>query len=128
MNAGEIIRQIYDEWGRGNFRAGTELYDPHITLVVRAEFADPGVHTGVEAVRKYMHGFLEPWKELTISANDVREVGDTVLVAATQRGTGMVSGAETELGYFQLWTFRGEKVIRIEIISGEDDAREAAGL
>ena len=23
----EIVRQIYERWGRGDFRAGTELYD-----------------------------------------------------------------------------------------------------
>ena len=37
----EIVRRIYGEWGRGNFHEGTELYDPHVLLVLR-----PGVRPG----------------------------------------------------------------------------------
>jgi ketosteroid isomerase-like protein len=124
----ERVLQIYDEWGRGNFRAGTDLYDDNVMLVVRPEFIDPGVHTGREALRNFMHNFLEPWKEITIRAEDIRVVGDSVLVDVVQRGTGFASGIESELRYFQLWTFRGGKVIRIESISDPDEAREAAGV
>ncbi|HEY3192754.1 MAG TPA: hypothetical protein VGJ61_08230, partial [Solirubrobacterales bacterium] len=41
----EIVRRIYGEWGRGNFREGAELYDPHVLLVVRQEFR-PGFGGG----------------------------------------------------------------------------------
>ena len=34
----EVVRRVYDEWGRGNFREGAELYDPHVLLVLRPEF------------------------------------------------------------------------------------------
>jgi ketosteroid isomerase-like protein len=128
MNVGERVRRIYDEWGQGNFRAGIDDYDQYVTLVVRPEFADPGVHTGIDALRTFMHNFLEPWKVVTIRAENVYEVGDSVLVEVVQRGTGAVSGVEGEMRYFQLWTFRGGKVIRIESISGDEEAREAAGL
>jgi ketosteroid isomerase-like protein len=122
------VKQIYDEWGRGNFKAGTEDYDPNITLVVRPEFADPGVYTGVDAVRTFMRSFLDPWEEIVIRAEDLQQVGDSVLAEVTQRGTGAASGLEGELSYFQLWTFRGGKLIRLECVFGADEAREAAGL
>jgi hypothetical protein len=34
----EVVRRVYGEWGRWNFREGAELYDPHVLLVVRPEF------------------------------------------------------------------------------------------
>jgi ketosteroid isomerase-like protein len=51
-----------------------------------------------------------------------------VLVGVRQRGVGTASGVPRELRYFMLWTFRGEKVIRIESIGGRHEALEAAGL
>ena len=28
----EIVRQIYERWALGDFRAGVELYDPHVSV------------------------------------------------------------------------------------------------
>jgi ketosteroid isomerase-like protein len=51
-----------------------------------------------------------------------------VLVSVRQRGVGTTSGVETELRYFQLWSFRGGKVIRMESTRDRAEALEAAGL
>ena len=32
----EIVPRIYGQWSRGDFRAGTERYDPCVLLVLRA--------------------------------------------------------------------------------------------
>jgi ketosteroid isomerase-like protein len=49
-------------------------------------------------------------------------------VNVRQRGVGAGSGVSTEMHYFQLWTFRGGKVIRLEVIADEAEALEAVGL
>ncbi len=124
----DFVKGVYGEWSKGNFAAGTPAYDENILLVVRPEFADPGVFTGVDAVHGYMRAFLEPWTILTIEGTDLREVGDSVLVRVVQRGVGRSSGAQTDLSYHQVWTLRGGKVIRIDVILDEKDALEAVGL
>lgn len=75
-----------------------------------------------------MRSLLQAWKVFTIRAEDLQEVGDTVLVAVVQGGAGITSGIESEMRYFQLWTFRGGKIIRIESIPDADEAHDAAGL
>jgi hypothetical protein len=50
-------------------------------------------------------------------------VGDTLLVECAQRGIGRGSQAPADLVYFQLWSFRGDKVIRLEIVMDEARAR-----
>jgi hypothetical protein len=47
----ETLRGIYGEWGRGRFRAGSELFDPWVVLVLRPEFPDAGAHLGPEEIR-----------------------------------------------------------------------------
>ena len=57
-----------------------------------------------------------------------KDVGDTVLVEVKQTGIGQDSQVPVDHNYFQLWTFRGGKVIRLETIMREAEALEAAGL
>ena len=43
-------------------------------------------------------------------------------------GVGSESGAETEFRYFQVWSFRGRRVIRLENFRERSDALAAAGM
>lgn len=124
----EIVRRIYDEWGRGNFRAGSELLDPYATLVLRSDFPEAGGHHGPEEIRGYMQRFLDAWEKVVIKGEEFTAAGDSVVVAAHQIATGRGSGAPVEMRYFQVWTFRGNVVLRIESIAERSDALEAAGL
>ena len=128
----EVVRRIYGEWGRGNFREGAELYDPHVLLVVRPEFglaSGEGVYCGPDEVARYMREvFLPEWEGLAIAGDEFLDAGDSVVVHVHQHGTGRQSHAFGEVRYFQVWTFRGTSVIRIESVMERAEALEAAGL
>jgi ketosteroid isomerase-like protein len=124
----EVVRGIYAEWGRGNFRAGTDLFDAHVVLVIRADFPDAGAYVGRDEIRAYMRHFLANWTEPVIEAEDILGAGDTVAVAVHQQGTGSGSGLSIDMRYWQVWTFRGSAVIRIESIKERSEALEAVGL
>ena len=124
----EIVRRVYARWEQGDFAASVPLFEENVTLVVRPEFPDGGTFVGREGTRAYMTRFLDAWEALRIAATSFREIGDTVLVKVRQAAVGRSSGIPSELDYFQLWTFRGGKVIRVESILTEADALEAAGL
>ena len=124
----EIVREIYAEWGRGNFRAGTDLYDPHVVLVIRQDFPDAGVYVGREEIGAYMREFLADWTDAVVEAEEILGAGDTVVVAVHQRATGTRSELLTDMRYWQAWTFRGGAVVRIESIKGRSEALEVAGL
>lgn len=124
----EVQRAVYAEWGRGNFRAGPEIFDPQIVLILRPEFPDAGNYLGAGGVARYMRGFLSAWTELTITGKEFIEAGDTVVVAVHQRGVGVESGTPVELPYFQVWTFRGRAVIRLESVRDRAEALQAAGM
>jgi ketosteroid isomerase-like protein len=95
---------------------------------MRPEFPDSGLYVGLDQLAKYTRGFLEPWTRIAIEAEELIDAGDTVIAAIRQHGAGMGSGAPTELRYFQVWTFRGRKVIRLESFRERAEAFEAAGL
>jgi ketosteroid isomerase-like protein len=124
----EKVRRMYAAWARGDFRAGLEDLDPHVTFVVRPEFPEFGVFVGADGVRQFMTRLFEQWERMTVNAERLVEVGDTVLARVVQTSKGRMSGVEGDNRYFMLFTFRGGKVVRLESVIEEADALEAAGL
>jgi ketosteroid isomerase-like protein len=125
----EIVRQIYERWGRGDFRAGGELYDPYVLLVLRPEFPDARAYIGPDEIRRYMRDdFLADLEGALIVGEEFLEAGDSVVVRVNQQATGAGSGVPVGIRYYQIWTFRGKSVIRIESVRERGEALEAAGL
>ncbi|HEX2233337.1 MAG TPA: nuclear transport factor 2 family protein [Thermoleophilaceae bacterium] len=125
----EAVRQIYEGWARGDFRAGVSLYDPDVVLVLRPEFPEAGTYRGPEEIRRYMReDFLRDLDEASIAGNEFLDAGDCVVVHVTQRGTGPGSRLPVAMSYYQVWTLRDGLVVRIESIRTRREALEAAGL
>ncbi|MBA2522374.1 MAG: nuclear transport factor 2 family protein [Solirubrobacterales bacterium] len=124
----ETIRGVYERWAEGDFQAGGDLFDPLVLFVMGPGFPETGTYLGPERVTEYTRGFLEPWERISVEAEEIVPAGDSVFAAVRQRGTGIGSGAEVELRYFQVWSFRGDRIIRFETFRERPDALAAAGL
>jgi ketosteroid isomerase-like protein len=125
----ETLRAIYERWALGDFRAGTELYNPQVLLVLRPEFPEPGAYCGPAEIARYMReDFLADFKDVVIVGEEFIAAGESVIVQVHQQATGHESGAPVGMRYYQVWTFRGGWVIRIESIRERDDALAVVGL
>lgn len=124
----DALERLYERWSQGDFSASVELFDRLALLVIGEGFPDTGPYLGLEGYRRYTRMFLEPWKRVTIEAEEMIPAGDSVVVAVRQAGAGMGSGATTEFRYVQVWTFRGDRVIRMETFRERSDALRAVGL
>ena len=123
----EIVRQVYERWARGDFRGGTEIFDPWVVLVMRPEFPDAGAYLGLEKISGYMRRFLEGWDHAVIQGEEFIAAGESVVVRVHQPASGLKSGVQVDMRYFQVWTLRGGAVIRIENVKGREEALEAVG-
>jgi ketosteroid isomerase-like protein len=123
----EVVRRVFDAWAEGDFRTATDYFDANVVLVVGPGFPDSDAVLGPNAVRDYTIRFMQQWDHLTMSAEEIRPVGDTVLVRTRQVGSGKASGAHSEMTYFWLFSFRGDKIIRLESVRDEASALQAAG-
>jgi len=125
------LRAVYDEWGRGNFRAGGDRLAPDFEFSTGPDFPDPvrGVASG-EAVRDYWRGFLSSWAHLRIEALEMTPAGDRALIVVRQTGTGRASGVETSLEYFHVWRFGEAGATRLDVLlgAGEAHAEHLRGL
>jgi ketosteroid isomerase-like protein len=118
----ELLRRVYDRWGGGDFHPDPAFAE-EFAITIAVDFPDAGTHAGPEGVAAYMKGFLEPWERLTISAEEMIDSADRVLVRVLQSGTGISSGIAVELRYFHLWSFEGGRPTGMESIMREDEAR-----
>ena len=71
----DIMRRIYDDWGRGNFRSGVERFDPDIVLVLGPEFPDAGTYVGPQEIERYMRDLLSAWAEFAIEGESFIDAG-----------------------------------------------------
>lgn len=125
----ERLRAVYEQWGRGNFRAGAELWDRRVMFIPVDDLPDAGEYVGPRGVADFMRAFLQSWESFTIVAVDFVEAGDSVVVVAHQRGVSRGSDLVADLPQqFQVWTFRGSKAIRFEAFRHRADALAAVGL
>jgi ketosteroid isomerase-like protein len=124
----EIVRAVYKPWSEGDFGARVDLFDDHLVFVPGAGSGDDGAYLGTEAIAAYTRGRLEPWARLTVEAEEIVPAGDSVLVRVHQRGVRTAVRVPWKMRYFQLWSFRGDKVIRLESFRKRVEALEAAGL
>jgi ketosteroid isomerase-like protein len=124
----EIVQRIFETWASGDLRAGADDLDKHVVFVARPDFLEFGVFYGPDGIKTYMRRFLEQWERVTLEAEQIEAVGDTVLVHVVQHGKGKASGVEGDQRYFMLFNFRGTKIVRWEIVFDENEALEAVGL
>ena len=122
------LTRIYEAWAKGEFSTGEELFDEQTTLAIDSEVPGGSAFTGRKQRRAYMTAYLRDWKSVTISAESFEQAGDRVLVKVRQAGIARDTGLPIGIDYFQVWTFRGDSVLRLESILRESRARKVAGL
>jgi ketosteroid isomerase-like protein len=125
----DLVRAVYEEWAKGNFTVGGELWDSRVVFIPVADLPDAGVYFGVDGITSFMRDFLAPWTNYTIAAEELIEAGDSVIGVARMRGEGRESGLVANVEeQFQVWTFRGRRAIRFEAFRDRAAALEAVGL
>jgi ketosteroid isomerase-like protein len=124
----DLLRDLYARWARGDFRGGRELLDPDVEFNLGTPDYQTTPARGPDHIEQQMREFLANWTAYRVEAEEFLDAGDSVLVRARQRGLGKHSGVEVNAPLFGVWTFRHGKVLRIGFYSGEEEARDAAGL
>ena len=125
----DALRQIYDEWARGNFRPRFDVYAPDMEWGWSEEF--PGLETvGPDQTLRSdrLRQWLSGWEDWRCEAEEFIVQGDSVVALTRYRGRGKESGAGVDTTGAHVWTFRDGMVVRLVIYSSRDRALEAAGL
>jgi ketosteroid isomerase-like protein len=125
----ESLRKVYAEWGKGNFRPVTDVYNADLEWGWSEEF--PGLEGVVRepaAKSERLVRWLSSWEEWRVEPEDFIVGGNHVVVLCRYTGRGKGSGVDVDTHGAHLWTFREGKAIRLQVFSSRERALEAAGL
>ena len=87
---------------------------------------DP-VYVGRDAVIEGCRHYWGTWDEYEIDAEELTEIGPSVVVDVYERGRGRGSGAPFERRWTQVWTFHRGKLVRWEMFNDRTQALDAVG-
>lgn len=125
----DLIRPIYDEWGRGNWRPRFDVYHPEMEWGWSDEFPGlAGVRVDKEDPNPRLHAWLSGWADWRCVPDDFLEFGDHVVVLATYHGRGRGSGVEIEQEGAHVFELRDGKVVRLEIFATRERALRSVQL
>jgi ketosteroid isomerase-like protein len=121
----DLIRPIYDEWGRGNWQPNFEVYHPRMHWGWSDEFPGlGGVYEDRDDPNPRLRAWLSGWDDWRAEADELVEVGDYVLVFASYSGRGKDSGVEIKQLGAHVFEVRDGKVVRLEIFATRERALE----
>ena len=123
----EVVSRMYEAFGRGDAGAALSYVDPEVVTDPRHR-VDGRVGQGHDELVAILAEWLDTWDDWRQEIEEIRDLGDRVLVIDTQRGRGKGSGIEWEDRFGMLYEVHGGKITRWTIYDDPREALEAAGL
>jgi ketosteroid isomerase-like protein len=107
-----------------------ELWDPEAVLLPAGVLPDSRArpHRGRDAFLQFLANQMEAFTELRIEPLEFIEIGECLVVPFRLGGLARHTGIPVEFSFVHVFTFRGGKVTRCEVLKTKAEALEAAGL
>lgn len=121
----EVVRRMYEARDSGDAEGLSACFHPEVVLDASPRM-DSDVVRGREALAQFIGDWVGAFDDWHEEINEIRDLGDQVLVIATQRGRAKVSGIETESRYALLYAVQGSQITRMALYGAEAEALAAA--
>jgi ketosteroid isomerase-like protein len=129
----ETVRQLYIWFASGEADRAFEVYDLDIEWDCTGtpwltELGFDRIYRGHADLRGAFRGWLEAWASIDYRAEELIDLGDSVLAFVRVTAVGRSSGVEVGYDTPQLWTLEEGKVTRMRVFADRAEALQAAGL
>ena len=126
-----LVRSGIEAANRGDLQVTFANYDRDVEFFPPTSLAglgDEASYHGLEARIRYEQQWRAEWGDFRYEPDELRDLGDRMLVIGRIRTSGLSSGAATDSDFANLFTLSGGRVIREQVFFNRDEALEAAGL
>ena len=90
--------------------------------------AEESASQGHDAVRASLVRWKGEWDDYEVRPEEFEHLGDRVVAAVCLRGRGRASGIEVDALFYDVYTIRDGKIVRMDQFTQRSEALEAAGL
>jgi ketosteroid isomerase-like protein len=123
----EAAKRGIEAYNRGEIERLVEMADPEVKMVPLRSLLEGGAYEGHDGVRRFMADMDEDWESREIEVDEVRDLGDSVLVLGNFHGLGH-SG--NEVRYPVAWhsEYRLGKLVKMTAYADQGSALGDLGL
>ncbi|MBK9155188.1 MAG: nuclear transport factor 2 family protein [Chloracidobacterium sp.] len=115
MTNGDIIRGLYEAFGRGDVPAVLGALDEHIEWTEAEGFPYGGTFIGPQSVLENVFMKLgTEWENWSAEPSKIVDGGDEVVALGTYTGKYLATGKSISVPYAHAWTLRDGKAIRFQ--------------
>ena len=111
-----FVLHEHDEWRR--------YVDPAIVW----NPTEQGATRGIEALVETMTAWESTWDEYSVTPEGFEDMGDRVVATLDFHGRGRGSGVEIKARFYEVYTVRDGKIVRMDEFLDRSEALEAAGV
>lgn len=90
--------------------------------------AEESAGRGYDAVRESLERWKGEWDDYELLPEEFEHVGDKVLACVRLRGRGRGSGVEIDARFYDLFTLRDGKIVRMDQFTDRSEALEAVAI
>jgi uncharacterized protein len=123
----ELVRRGYEAWNSGDRSWVLEHMSEDIEWISPPEDPDPGTYRGYEGVERFWAQWRAAVGQLNFQIEHSFEFGDHVVVTARRSGRGEHSGLEVSDRVVQVFTFDGDKCVRVHEYYDRAEALRSVG-
>jgi ketosteroid isomerase-like protein len=116
--------EIVEEFLSADVDAALRYVDPSVVWNPIEELPTQGS----EAVRASVAHWRAEWDDYRVMPEGFLDIGDSVLVTVRLRGRGRGSGVEIDALFYDVYTLRDGKIVRMDQFTERSEALEAVGL
>ena len=125
----EAVRQSLEAFDRRDRAAWLALRDQHVEVTTTRYWPEADAVHGREAAWGFYVKVAEAFERVPIESYEIVDaVADKVVIHQRDDLRGSASGAEVEIDYWVVVTFRERRIVREQWFADRAEALEAAGL
>jgi uncharacterized protein len=118
----EVIREIVEALNRGDVDGMLARMDPDFEWRPLEESPVSRTYRGHEHVRAYVEDWLATFDDLRLTLGEASTFGDHVVVDVEGSGRGRASGVELDSRFWQVWTLREGRAVRMDEYASRQEA------
>ena len=108
----QLVRTVFDAINRRDVQAVLDAYHPEADMsTLTSELVQGKAYRGHSGIREYFSSFADVWEELRLEPEDIRDLGDRILVVGRWSSRGKESGAEVESPAAWIFAVRGGRIV-----------------
>jgi ketosteroid isomerase-like protein len=123
----ELVRKGYEAWNSGDRSWVLEHMSEDVEWVSPAGDPDRDTYRGHAGVEKFWGQWREAVGQLSFELQSLTDEGDHVIAEAVRRGKGEHGGPEISDHVIQVFTFSGDKCVRVQEFYDRDEALRWVG-